>query len=84
MNANSRRILERKNNAQPDGAEAIVNSEMAAAQSTQKMSAYALRKAQLTKKVPTGTLELTIKRPNNEESESSFAPKLNKKSIQIA
>ena len=40
--------------------------------------------SQPAKKIPTGTLSLNASKRSGSENQTSFAPKINKKSIQIA
>ena len=91
MNANSRRILERKQqrnteSADHQGSTQIANAEVniingQIIKQQTRLTAAATRKT--TKSVPTGTLDLSMSKKNTEENRSSFAPKLNKKSIQM-
>ena len=102
MNANSRRILQRKlrtsseaaadgtvNNGDGGATGQIVNGQVTRSDRTQLNAAErmaAMKKP--AKKIPTQSLDLSFSSNRNQSADavvsSSFAPKLNKKSIQIA
>ena len=98
MNAMSRKILEKKlareaegGNDPTDDTKSAVTSVAAGGQltSSQRIKNAAMNRIknqsqQPAKKIPTGTLSLNASKRSGSENQTSFAPKINKKSIQIA
>ena len=80
MNANSRRILERRQLRSTETGKHVVSEAGPTAAEGRKVT-----ERHTTKSVPVNTLTLkTAKKANESGEESSFAPKINKRSMQMA